>query len=392
MSTNPIITFKAGICDLDTSSSPPKVLPKPTPGYLYLFEEDELMHFCWRPRTASMTQPELELIMFPTDGKFIPYKEKTSDSTTKSPTNGRIFVLKFQSSTQRHLFWLQSKSQHVQGDPAWFSTRDLKLGEIVDRLLQGDEVDVREEVANASNDQGGNGGDEEMEDARPEGHGDIQGNIGSGDPFMGNAGAEGEESREGGADGGRAATMPSTDAATAVQNFLRSMQGSKALGNQQAQPQGEIFTTLPDLLSSSTTIPVIDAGDATLIDGLLNHIPPVLLLLSQEVDDISSVDPNSESAKAAIEALSLDQKKEVLRKVLRSPQFSQSLMSLTGALRDGGLPSITDALKVPVENGGFIRRGGVPVGGGDAVRAFLNGVKASVEKQKGKEDGKMDTD
>ena len=162
------------------------------------------MHFCWRPRTASMTQPELELIMFPTDGKFIPYKEKTSDSTTKSPTNGRIFVLKFQSSTQRHLFWLQSKSQHVQGDPAWFSTRDLKLGEIVDRLLQGDEVDVREEVANASNDQGGNGGDEEMEDARPEGHGDIQGNIGSGDPFMGNAGAEGEESREGGADGGRA--------------------------------------------------------------------------------------------------------------------------------------------------------------------------------------------
>ena len=186
--------------------------------------------------------------------------------------------------------------------------------------------------------------------------------------------------------------MPSTDAATAVQNFLRSMQGSKALGNQQAQPQGEIFTTLPDLLSSSTTIPVIDAGDATLIDGLLNHIPPVLLLLSQEVDDISSVDPNSESAKAAIEALSLDQKKEVLRKVLRSPQFSQSLMSLTGALRDGGLPSITDALKVPVENGGFIRRGGVPVGGGDAVRAFLNGVKASVEKQKGKEDGKMDTD
>lgn len=181
------------------------------------------------------------------------------------------------------------------------------------------------------------------------------------------------------------------DAAIAVQNFLRSMQGNEALSNQQSQPQGKVFTTLPDLLPTSTTIPVIDSADSVFVNNLLGHIPPVLLLLSQEADDISSADPNSETANAAIEALSLDQKKQILRKVLRSPQFSQSLASLTTALRDGGVPSISEALKIPVENGGFIRRGGVPLGGGEAVEAFLKGVKALVEKKDDVEEGSMDT-
>jgi len=104
----------------------------------------------------------------------------------------------------------------------------------------------------------------------------------------------------------------------------------------------------------------------------------------------SSAEPNAETAKAAMEALSLDQKKEILRKVLRSPQFTQSLSSLTSALRDGGLPTISDALQVPVANGGFIKDGAVPLGGGGAMEAFLNGVKDSMEKKRA--EGEMDTD
>ncbi|KAI4242209.1 MAG: hypothetical protein L6R42_011073, partial [Xanthoria sp. 1 TBL-2021] len=95
---------------------------------------------------------------------------------------------------------------------------------------------------------------------------------------------------------------------------------------------------------------------------------------------------------AAMEALSLDQKKDILRKVMRSPQFHQSLGSLTSALRDGGLPSIGDALKIPVRNGGYVKHGGgVPLGGGDAVEAFLNGVKTVVKGERDGEESKMDT-
>ena len=153
-----------------------------------------------------MSQPDLDLVMVPGDGNFVPYHEKDTRSTAnpKSPTSGRIFVLKFQSSSTRHLFWLQSKGQHPQGDRAWFSPRDEKIGQMVDRLLQGDEVNVQEEYASIPNDRGRDGDDEAMEDAGSASYGNVQGNLRSGDPFAGDTGNEGEESRNGGAHGGRA--------------------------------------------------------------------------------------------------------------------------------------------------------------------------------------------
>ena len=183
-----------------------------------------------------------------------------------------------------------------------------------------------------------------------------------------------------------------------MQNLLRSLQGSEFANNRQEQPQGQIFTTLPDLLPPSETIPMVESADTALVDNLLSHLPPELLVLSQEVDDFSSTDPGSEIVKAAMEALSLEQKKEILKKVLRSPQFSQSLASLTQALRDGGLPAVSDALHIPIKDGGFIRRGGVPLGGGNAVEAFMDGIRASVEKdiaaekKDGEDERRMDTE
>lgn len=102
------------------------------------------------------------------------------------------------------------------------------------------------------------------------------------------------------------------------------------------------------------------------------------------------MDPNSETVQAAIQALSLEQKKDIVIRVLRSPQLHQSLGSLTVALRDGGLPMVSEALKIKVDKGGFMARGGMPLGGGDAVEAFLNGVKKTVEDEE-KGGDQMDT-
>jgi len=146
-------------------------------------------------------------MMIPTDGHFIPYEYKTTDQPT-SKTNGRIFVLKFSSSSQRHLFWLQSKPQSIDNNPSWFSPRDLKIGQIVDSLLQGEDVNVSSELEQFQGP--GNGGDEDetMEDI--EGHGDpsehhegSSGGAGT-DATGGDIRQEGESAREGGADGGRA--------------------------------------------------------------------------------------------------------------------------------------------------------------------------------------------
>lgn len=163
---------------------------------------------------------------------------------------------------------------------------------------------------------------------------------------------------------------------------------------QQAAPQERTFTTLADLLTPTSTIPWINSADGELIDRLLQYLPPALVTLAQEADDSANLNTDHASIEAAEQALSLDQKRDILRRVLRSPQLSQSLASLTVALRDGGLPSISEALNIPVRNGGYMRRGGVPLGGGDAVEAFLDGVKDFVEKENQAEGGQdsMDTD
>ncbi len=148
--------------------------------------------------------------MVPTDGHFVPYESKHREQAS-AKTNGRVFVLKFDSSSQRHMFWLQSKPQGRSGDPAWFSPRDKKLGDIVNRLLQGDEVNINAElrqIQNNTDDSRRDDDDETMEDV--EGHGDPgdhhQGSPGGAgaDATGGDIRSEGEEAREGGADGARA--------------------------------------------------------------------------------------------------------------------------------------------------------------------------------------------
>lgn len=50
---------------------------------------------------------------------------------------------------------------------------------------------------------------------------------------------------------------------------------------------------------------------------------------------------------------------------------------------------IGEALGLRVENGGSIRGGSMPLGGGQAVEAFVEGVRRTVQEgQEGEEEGK----
>lgn len=168
-----------------------------------------MLHFSWRPRAAQLSDSDPDLIMFPGDATFTPYTPKAD----APKVNGRIFVLKFGSSGAHHFFWLQSKPQGASGDASWFSPRDTKIGEVVNKILQEgpDEVNVDGELANvpSNNDDSrrdDNDDDETMEDI--EGHGEGHHGGGTGGAGMDATGGdpreEGEGSREGGADGARA--------------------------------------------------------------------------------------------------------------------------------------------------------------------------------------------
>jgi 26S proteasome regulatory subunit N13 len=176
------------------------------------------------------------------------------------------------------------------------------------------------------------------------------------------------------------------DANTIIQNFIKSMPGG------QSGSQESLFTTLADLLTPASTMPFIESADTATVDRLLEYLPLSLVSLAQEADEVvSTTTQDSTPIETSLQAIKLEQKRDILRRVLRSPQFTQSLTSLTIALRDGGLPSLSEALNIPVRNGGFMRRGGVPLGGGDAVEAFLDGVKEHVEKYASMEKNDMDT-
>ena len=180
----------------------------------------------------------------------------------------------------------------------------------------------------------------------------------------------------------------SADPSSVVQGFLSSLQGGQ---NENEAGQGP-FTTLQDLLTPSFTISFVDSADDKTVDSLLSFLPPSLLLLAQNVEDVPTDDVSPDIVQAVMMSLNLSQKKDILRKVLRSPQFMQSLASLTVALRDGGLPSISEALGIPVEHGGYMRRGGVPLGGGDAVKAFVEGTKKHVKDKHSDQGNPMETD
>lgn len=174
------------------------------------------------------------------------------------------------------------------------------------------------------------------------------------------------------------------DAAAAVRNFLASLQGQQGSGQQQHADLP--YPYLNHLLPTSITIPMIDKAPVEYLNTLLTYLPPAVVVMAADPNTTldSKSDPSPNAVEAAVASLSVESKRALLKKVLRSPQFNQGLGGLTMALRDGGLPSIADALGVQVENGGYIRDGSMPLGGGHAVQAFIDGVKTSVKKEQKK--------
>lgn len=183
------------------------------------------------------------------------------------------------------------------------------------------------------------------------------------------------------------------DVSAIVADFVKSLGGNNLGGaSGSASRSSEPYTTLLDLLWPSHTIPTVDQGSEELINALVAQLPTTPFLLEAEVDDVDQIDPNSDTAQMVVQSLDLDQKKDVLKRILRAPQLRGALSSLTEALKTGALPTVSQALKLDVENGGYMRGGAMPLGGHDAVKAFMDGVKKTVENEDEEEEEEDDDD
>ncbi|KAF7346182.1 Adhesion regulating molecule [Mycena sanguinolenta] len=92
-----LLAFKAGRAFRRENSN--IVEPSPVKGAIILTAgEDGLFHFTWKNRTTGVVDEDL--ILFPSDASFVKVPQ----------SSGRMYVLKFSSSNQRHFFWLQDAS------------------------------------------------------------------------------------------------------------------------------------------------------------------------------------------------------------------------------------------------------------------------------------------
>lgn len=87
-----LVEFRAGRMNMVGKM----VYPDVRKGMVYLFQDDGLIHFCWKDRTSGKV--EEDLIIFPDDCEF----KKVEQCKT-----GSVYLLKFKSSTRKLFFWMQ---------------------------------------------------------------------------------------------------------------------------------------------------------------------------------------------------------------------------------------------------------------------------------------------
>lgn len=88
-----LVEFRAGKMTLKGKM----VHPDKRKGTVYVHQSDDsLMHFCWKDRSNGAVEDDL--IIFPDDAEF----KKVAQCTT-----GRVYVLKFKSSSRRCFYWMQ---------------------------------------------------------------------------------------------------------------------------------------------------------------------------------------------------------------------------------------------------------------------------------------------
>jgi len=89
-----LVEFRAGKMTMNSSNL---VTPDKRKGQVMVEQgDDQLMHFKWKDRTTGTIEDDL--IIFPDDVEF----KKVAQCTT-----GRVFILKFKSSSRKLFFWMQ---------------------------------------------------------------------------------------------------------------------------------------------------------------------------------------------------------------------------------------------------------------------------------------------
>ncbi|EPB91844.1 hypothetical protein HMPREF1544_01352 [Mucor circinelloides 1006PhL] len=285
-----LVEFNAGKVIREGST----LKPDTRKGVVYMDQsDDQLMHFYWKERKAA--DPEDDFIIFPDEAELLRVNECTT---------GRVYILKFKSSSQKVFYWMQSKN-------------DEKDEELVSRVNQ-----LINDPQSAANDGSSRDGDLEYEGNA---HSDLMQILGGGQgdldmnmtqdnllQFIQNAG---------GLSGNLSSSLPGANG-----NVIA------------ASKWNELHNTLANINipEEQASLDLGDALDADAVNAILG-------------------DSDIRSALFPFVSESSERSAEEIAQLVQSQQFQQRLQTLNAALQQDALSSIVDALETEKDIKSFLK-------------------------------------
>lgn len=363
------------------------VHPDKRKGQVYVHQSDDsLMHFCWKERGTGTVEDDL--IIFPDDIEF---------KHVPQCTTGRVYVLKFKSSTRKFFFWMQEPktdkdeeyckkvNEYLNNPPAPGSNRGGLPGGLPPEIT-GD-TDLQNILGGMSQQQlmqllggmgmgGPGGGLSSLMGGRPS----SAQSTASEPPLrvQSSPGTRGSGTTTADTTSSSAQPRPVTAAALPSQTAPPSAASGQqqASGGSQSSRQQIQLSDLQNILSSMN-VPVTPTRESVDLVQALNPESMIPILANPEVQE--------RLIKFLPEGESLPKTEAELRNTVSSPQFQQALSSFSAALQSGQLGPLMSQFELGDDVATAAAQGDVEA----FVKAMQEQQKKSDEKEK--KDEVMDT-
>lgn len=387
-----LVEFRAGRMNLVNKM----VHPDNRKGMVYVYQADDgLIHFCWKDRTTGNVEDDL--IVFPDDCEF---------KKIENVKNGRVFLLKFKSSSRRLFFWMQEPK--TDKDDEWCR----RINEVINNPPSSNSL-------GGSSGRGGNGSD----------NGDLQyimqnmsqqqlmqlfggvGQMGGLSSLLGSMSrsSSGNSSSRTLATTSSRITLSSSNAGSGT-----AVTTPTATSNSPSTPRAPRKQTSDSTKSSGTSaatpVTATSTGEGTnggsssggssnrvLLSDLQNYLAGmnpsttgagqrrnVDLSTAVNSESLSSVVADQEKVDALVEHLPNiegdENKKQQLKETLSSPQFQQALSMFSNALQSGQLGPVVSQFQLNAEAVAAANSGDLE----QFVKALENAHKMNTDADKSK--------
>ncbi|KAG2171510.1 hypothetical protein INT43_008236 [Umbelopsis isabellina] len=293
-----LVEFNAGKCYRDGNMLKPDVRK----GVIYMDQtDDQLMHFFWKDRKANIVEDDL--IIFPEEAEMVRVPECET---------GRVYLLKFKSSSQKLFFWMQNKDDD----------KDAEHVERVNKLIS----DPSSAIAEQQSRSGSGSGDEEDSAA------DVLSLLGSSGQELGLTQEQ-------------------------IYQFLQSAGG---VGSVTLSSDGDDHATVTITARENSDEPVLDSELLRALKEVVNEKSvsddtPITSDLGEVLssDEIGAILNDQEISEAVFPTIPYvkDRSPEQVNDLVQEDTFRTSLRKLEAAYRAEELEPFAEALKVEPSGG-----------------------------------------